>query len=106
MNTRNVALDLILPERPILICDSPNQQTPKEKKVQGKLRITTTKSIKVSQIIICYKVKTHLDYKDESIPDGIFSQNRMTASKTLRKKKQRLLKQVLTLPIGTTDICK
>lgn len=106
MNTRKILLDLILPERPILVCDSPNQQQ-REKKVKGKLRVTTIKPIEISQIEICYKVKTHLDWKDESTQNGIlFSKKRMTASKTLRKKKQCLLKQHMIIPIGTTDIGK
>ncbi|CAO3655062.1 unnamed protein product [Mucor hiemalis] len=91
-------LELILPENPIYFCGESQLE---KQKLKGILRVIAAKSFTLTKIEIIYKVKTHLNWKDES--HGALFSSRMTASKTLRKSAQTLL-QGFTITPGIVDL--
>lgn len=93
-------LELILPENPIYFCGESQLE---KQKLKGILRVIAAKSFTLTKIEIIYKVKTHLNWKDES--HGALFSSRMTASKTLRKSAQTLL-QGFTITPGIVDLGK
>lgn len=122
-----IAIDLILPTttlhffgpRPASASSSSSRHHtthPKRHKLRGKLRIVTSKPIKLRQVQIKFKGFTHLSWRDRCRNGGApagsaaalgaslgLMSERMEAWKTLRKSKQILLEDA-TLPAGVTDL--